>query len=43
MIDNIYIYNVDLRHLFKENEIIPKPRCVNCSRLMSGANTILHE
>ena len=38
----LYLYNIDLTELYKNNIIIPKPRCENCSRLTDGINTVIH-
>lgn len=39
----IYIYNVDLTATRKNNCIITKPWCENCTVLTDGANTILNK
>ena len=43
IIENVYIYNVDLTATRKNNCIITKPRCENCTVLTDGANTILNK
>ena len=43
IIQNVYIYNVDLTATRKNNCIITKTRCENCTVLTDGANTILNK
>ncbi len=41
-LSEMYLYNIDLRELYKGNGIVPKLRCENCSRIIDGIITIGH-
>ena len=42
-ITEMYLYNIDLRELYKGNGFVPKDRCINCSRITNGIITIGHK
>ncbi len=42
-ISELYLYNIDLTKLYKENKIVPKDRCVNCKILTKGIVSVNHQ
>ncbi|MBQ5473732.1 MAG: hypothetical protein IIT65_03335 [Lachnospiraceae bacterium] len=43
VIDELYVYNIDLWDARKINIFTPKCRCPNCKNLTNGINTLIHD
>ncbi len=43
ILENMYLYNIDLRASRKIQELLAKCRCPNCTFLTDGINTLIHD
>ena len=42
-LSELYLYNINMSKVFKENELTPKDRCPNCKYLTNGINVLNHD
>lgn len=43
ILDEMYIYNIDLRAARRIKQLLPKCRCPNCQVITDGINTLIHK